>query len=304
MTAFDVDALRARFPALVARAGRPAGRLLRRPRRHPGPAAGHRRGRALLPRLERERRRRVPRRAGGATRSSPRPTRRWPTCSARRAPTRSSSAPNMTTLTFHISRSIGATLAPGDEIVVTSLDHEATSTRGGRCGRDRGVTVRTVDTAARRLHARPRGLDDAARPADEARRGRLGLERGRDDQPGRGDRRAGARGGRLDLRRRGPAAPHLPDRRRGPSTPTSSPARPTSSSGRTSACCTARPTSSTRCRRTRSGRPTTGSRPGPRTSSRIAGTLAAVDYLARGRRRRTARPGRRDPRRRRASGPG
>ena len=30
---------------------------------------------------------------------------------------------NMTSLTFHISRSIGATFAPGDEIIVTGLDH-------------------------------------------------------------------------------------------------------------------------------------------------------------------------------------
>ncbi|MGH2593510.1 MAG: cysteine desulfurase-like protein [Anaerolineae bacterium] len=33
--------------------------------------------------------------------------------------------PNMTTLTFAISRSIGRTLKPGDEIVVTRLDHDA-----------------------------------------------------------------------------------------------------------------------------------------------------------------------------------
>ena len=32
---------------------------------------------------------------------------------------------NMSTLTLHIGRSIGATLTPGDEIVVTRLDHEA-----------------------------------------------------------------------------------------------------------------------------------------------------------------------------------
>ncbi|MCG3119440.1 MAG: Cysteine desulfurase SufS [bacterium] len=32
---------------------------------------------------------------------------------------------NMTTLTFHLSRSIGATLQPGDEIIVTRLDHDA-----------------------------------------------------------------------------------------------------------------------------------------------------------------------------------
>ena len=32
---------------------------------------------------------------------------------------------NMTTLTYHVSRSIGATLEPGDEVVVTTLDHQA-----------------------------------------------------------------------------------------------------------------------------------------------------------------------------------
>ncbi len=31
----------------------------------------------------------------------------------------------MTTLTFNISRAIGRTLSPGDEIVVTRLDHDA-----------------------------------------------------------------------------------------------------------------------------------------------------------------------------------
>ncbi len=33
--------------------------------------------------------------------------------------------PNMTTLTFNISRAIGRTLSPGDEIIVTRLDHDA-----------------------------------------------------------------------------------------------------------------------------------------------------------------------------------
>ena len=39
---------------------------------------------------------------------------------------------NMSTLTLHIGRSIGATLGPGDEIVVTTLDHEANVSTGGR----------------------------------------------------------------------------------------------------------------------------------------------------------------------------
>jgi cysteine desulfurase family protein (TIGR01976 family) len=52
---------------------------------------------------------------------------------------------NMTTLTLHIGRSIGATLHPGDEIVVTTLDHEANVSTWRAMAADRGVTVRTVD---------------------------------------------------------------------------------------------------------------------------------------------------------------
>ena len=52
---------------------------------------------------------------------------------------------NMTTLTLHIGRSIGATLGPGDEIVVTTLDHEANVSTWKAMADDRGVTVRTVD---------------------------------------------------------------------------------------------------------------------------------------------------------------
>jgi cysteine desulfurase family protein (TIGR01976 family) len=52
---------------------------------------------------------------------------------------------NMTTLTFHIGRSIGATLDPGDEIVVTTLDHEANVGTWRAMAQDRGLTVHTVD---------------------------------------------------------------------------------------------------------------------------------------------------------------
>ncbi len=53
--------------------------------------------------------------------------------------------PNMTSLTLHVSRSIGATLAPGDEIVVTTLDHEANVGPWRSIAADRGLTVQTVD---------------------------------------------------------------------------------------------------------------------------------------------------------------
>ncbi len=52
---------------------------------------------------------------------------------------------NMTTLTFHLSRSIAAALEPGDEIVVTTLDHDANVAPWRRVAEDRGLVVRTVD---------------------------------------------------------------------------------------------------------------------------------------------------------------
>ena len=61
----------------------------------------------------------------------------------------------MTTLTLHVSRSIGATLEPGDEIVVTSLDHNANIDPWRYMAADRGVTVRTIDVRLRRPDPRP-----------------------------------------------------------------------------------------------------------------------------------------------------
>jgi cysteine desulfurase family protein (TIGR01976 family) len=52
---------------------------------------------------------------------------------------------NMSTLTLHIGRSIGATLTAGDEIVVTTLDHEANVSTWRAMAAERDVTVRTVD---------------------------------------------------------------------------------------------------------------------------------------------------------------
>ena len=49
--------------------------------------------------------------------------------------------PNMTTLTFALSRSIGRDLGPGNEIVVTHLDHDA-NVSTWRSLEERGVTVR------------------------------------------------------------------------------------------------------------------------------------------------------------------
>ena len=57
--------------------------------------------------------------------------------------------PNMTTLTFAVSRALSQRWGAGDEIVVTLLDHDANVTPWRMAAADRGVTVRTVpfDTA-------------------------------------------------------------------------------------------------------------------------------------------------------------
>jgi len=52
---------------------------------------------------------------------------------------------NMTTLTYAISRSIGRELKPGDEIVVTRLDHDANCSPWLQMAEDRGVTVRWAE---------------------------------------------------------------------------------------------------------------------------------------------------------------
>lgn len=52
--------------------------------------------------------------------------------------------PNMTTLTFALARAIGRELQPGDEIVVTTLDHDANVTPW-RVLEEHGIVIRQVD---------------------------------------------------------------------------------------------------------------------------------------------------------------
>ncbi len=51
---------------------------------------------------------------------------------------------NMTTLTFHLARALGRRWGPGDEIVVTELDHHANVAPWRALEAERGVTVRAV----------------------------------------------------------------------------------------------------------------------------------------------------------------
>ncbi len=51
---------------------------------------------------------------------------------------------NMTTLLFHVARAIGRTLQPGDEIVVTELDHHANIAPWQALARERGAVLKWV----------------------------------------------------------------------------------------------------------------------------------------------------------------
>lgn len=62
-------------------------------------------------------------------------------------------ANNMTTGTFHLARALGRQWGPGDEIVITELDHHANVAPWRALERERGVTIRqvTVDPARGQL---------------------------------------------------------------------------------------------------------------------------------------------------------
>ena len=51
---------------------------------------------------------------------------------------------NMTTLTFHLARALGRGYAPGDEIVVTELDHHANIAPWRALEKERGLTIRVA----------------------------------------------------------------------------------------------------------------------------------------------------------------
>jgi cysteine desulfurase family protein (TIGR01976 family) len=60
---------------------------------------------------------------------------------------------NMTTLAFHVARAIGRGLQPGDELVVTDLDHHANRGPWQAIAKERGLVLRSVglDTATGEL---------------------------------------------------------------------------------------------------------------------------------------------------------
>jgi cysteine desulfurase family protein (TIGR01976 family) len=51
---------------------------------------------------------------------------------------------NMTTLTFHLARALGRDWGPGDEVVITELDHHANVAPWEAVARERGISLRVV----------------------------------------------------------------------------------------------------------------------------------------------------------------
>jgi cysteine desulfurase family protein (TIGR01976 family) len=73
-----------------------------------------------------------------------RDARRWLAAFLGCAPDEVAFGANMTTLTFHVARALGRMWGPGDEVVVTELDHHANVAPWQALARDRGITVRTA----------------------------------------------------------------------------------------------------------------------------------------------------------------
>ena len=142
--------------------------------------------------------------------------------------------PNMTTLNFALSRTAARAFQPGDEILVSCLDHDAGVAPWLR-DRARQGPGGPARRAARRHHARLRGPGEQARAAHQGGRVRLGVERGRHRRPTPG----GCASSRTTPAR-SPGWTRCTTRRTSrstsaPSAPTCSSARRTSSAARTSA---------------------------------------------------------------------
>ncbi|WAH42747.1 cysteine desulfurase-like protein [Alicyclobacillus fastidiosus] len=72
--------------------------------------------------------------------------------------------PNMTTLNLAISRALARTWQPGDEIVVTELDHRANVDPWRRAAKDRGVTVKWLKVDTKTLTLDLKALDHLLSP--------------------------------------------------------------------------------------------------------------------------------------------
>ncbi len=51
---------------------------------------------------------------------------------------------NMTTLTFHLARALGRGWGPGDEVIITELDHHANQAPWRAIEKERGITIKVI----------------------------------------------------------------------------------------------------------------------------------------------------------------
>ena len=110
--------------------------------------------------------------------------------------------PNMTTLSFSLSRSIARLLAPGDEIVLTRLDHDANVAPWLHIAGERGLKIKWVDIHAAGLRAGYGFAGGGARRTHPGRGNGACLQRRRHAHSHRANRGHGACGRRLAYRRR------------------------------------------------------------------------------------------------------
>ena len=120
--------------------------------------------------------------------------------------------PNMTSLNFTLSRTAGRGFQPGDEILVSSLDHDGGVAPWLELAHDKDLVVRHVELQ-RRHDARLRRPAAQARAAHQGGRVRVGVQRGRHGRGCPARLPAGARRRRARLDRRGPLRGARADRR-------------------------------------------------------------------------------------------
>ena len=191
--------------------------------------------------------------------------------------------PNMTTITFALSRAIGATMQAGDEIVVTKADHDANV-----------APWLAIAASARPGH--PRGRHRAGRRHPRYGRARArAMARARGSWRSASSRTASAPSTPCPASRTWPTRPaHSSSSMRSqrcrtsrstwlPWAPTTWSARPTSSTGHTWACSGVVVSCSSRCPPTTCVRPATpslaASRPGTKPFELLAGLGGTLRYL-------------------------
>ncbi|MBY8824794.1 cysteine desulfurase-like protein [Sphingomonas colocasiae] len=165
MTAFPIDDVRAQFPALAAKGAEGAPIYLDGPggTQICAPALA-----AMVRHLEAG-----TANSGGAFRTSVETDAMSEAAHAAMAdllggsPDEIAFGPNMTTLTFAVSRAVSRDWREGDELVVTRLDHDANVTPWLMVAQDRGMTVRWIDldpeTGLLRIDALPEILGPRTR---------------------------------------------------------------------------------------------------------------------------------------------